>query len=98
MKTRVINERILSGSFNERELESIVEAIEKEKTRQTYVKSLEIGDPVLFKANNNSTEIGRIIEINDRRNYFLTEVKRKVRTVQVRAWYKDIIRPNMEGV
>ncbi len=45
-----------------------------------------------------SSDIGRIIEVNDRRGYFLADVKRKVRTVQVCAWYKDVILPNIEKV
>jgi hypothetical protein len=98
MKTRVINERILSGSFNEQEIESIIDAITQEKKRQAYVKTLQVGDPVLYKNyRTNSTEIGRIVEVNTRRNYFLTDVKRKVRTVRHAAWFKDVILPKLDN-
>ena len=99
MKNRAINDRIQSGCFNVQELDSIVQAVEQEKKRQQYVKSLKVGDAVLFKDTmKKSSDIGRIIEVNDRRGYFLADVKRKVRTVQVCAWYKDVILPNIEKV
>ena len=100
MKNAAINDRILSGCFNEQELESIVQAVKQEKKRQKYVKSLKVGDAVLYKdTTTKDSEIGRIIEINDRRGYFLADVKRKVRTVQVCAWYKDVILPSvLKGV
>lgn len=100
MKNAAINDRILSGCFNEQELDSIIEAVKQEKVRQKYVKSLKVGDAVLYKDSmKKDNDIGKIIEVNDRRGYFLASVKRKVRTVEACVWYKDVILPSiLKGV
>jgi len=93
LKAYTINSRILSGTFNAEELETIVEAINQEKMRQSYVRSLSVGDTVTYRTKYDKLETGKIIEISKHRgqSYFVTEVQSKVRKVKHGTLFCDVI-------